>query len=93
VTGREALRRLVEQRLLDEWTHHFQTRWAEIGSPGRAALLAKPGAPPGRLSPAQRDDLRVVGLLRPGDVWLDDLPFFDWIARNAASLQDGERQR
>ena len=93
LTDRQALQRLIQQQLLDEWTHHFQARWAEIGIPGRAALLTQPGTPPEDLAPAQRDDLRDVGLLRPGDVWLDDRPFFAWIARNAASLHDGERQR
>jgi S-DNA-T family DNA segregation ATPase FtsK/SpoIIIE len=93
LTDRQALLRLVQQRLLDEWTHHFQGRWAEIGAPGRAALLTQPGSVPEGLAPAQRDDLRDVGLLRPGDVWLDDRPFFDWIARNATSLHDRERQR
>ena len=93
LTDRQVLQRLVQRRLLDDWTHHFQGRWEEIGAPGRAALLTLPGIAPETLAPAQRDDLRDVGLLRPGDVWLDDRPFFDWIARNAASLHDGERQR
>jgi S-DNA-T family DNA segregation ATPase FtsK/SpoIIIE len=93
LTDRQALTRLIQRRLLDEWTHHFQGRWEEIGRPGRAALLTRPGAAPESLSPAQRDDLRDVGLLRPGDEWLNDPPFFNWIARNVASLQDGEHQR
>ncbi|HEY2578219.1 MAG TPA: FtsK/SpoIIIE domain-containing protein, partial [Streptosporangiaceae bacterium] len=33
LTDTHALRWLIEQRLLDEWTHHFQARWAEIGPP------------------------------------------------------------
>jgi DNA segregation ATPase FtsK/SpoIIIE, S-DNA-T family len=85
------LRRLVEQRLIDEWTDHFTGRWAEIGAAGRSALLAVPMAsppPPQRLTPAQRTDLRDVGLLRPGEEWLADPPFFAWVARNAASLHD-----
>jgi len=87
-----AVRRLAEQRLLDEWTHHFQARWAEVGALGRAALLQNPGLTPTSLTPGQRDDLRDAGLLRPGDVWLADRPYFDWIARNATTLLDGERQ-
>lgn len=86
-----ALRHLIESQLLDKWTRHFQGRWAEIDAAGRAALLADPGHPPEALTPAQRDDLRAVGLLRPGNRWLDDQPFFDWIARNASVLRDGER--
>lgn len=81
---------LVEQRLLDEWTHHFRSRWAEIDRAGRAALLQEPGRTPTGAARAQRNDLREVGLLRPGDVWLADRPFFDWIARNATKLRDEE---
>ncbi len=84
------LRALVEERLLDEWTHNFLARWAEIGPAGRAALLDNPGEPLRSLTPAQRSDLREVGLLRPGDGWLEDPPMFEWIARHAASLRDEE---
>jgi S-DNA-T family DNA segregation ATPase FtsK/SpoIIIE len=91
LTGSDELRQLMEQRLLDEWKHHFEARWVEIGTSGRAALLEVPGATPTSLTPAQRDDLRDVGLLRPGDVWLADQPFFDWVARNATTLRNGEK--
>ena len=83
-----SLSRLVEYSLIDEWTSHFEGRWAEIGVAGKSALLAEPGAPPSSLTPAQRNELRATGLLRPGDRWLVDPPFFAWIARNAASLRD-----
>jgi S-DNA-T family DNA segregation ATPase FtsK/SpoIIIE len=87
-----ALQRLVEQHLLDEWSPHFVGRWAEIGPAGRAALLRQPGATPepSSLTPVQREDLREVGLLRPGERWLVDRPFFAWTARNVASLRDPE---
>ncbi|WP_225846078.1 FtsK/SpoIIIE domain-containing protein [Streptomyces sp. HPF1205] len=90
LTDTSALNALLDQRLLDEWAHHFETRWAEIGPAGRAALLAAPGTMPTGASPAQRQDLRDVGLLRPGEQWLDDRPLLAWIARNAISLHDGE---
>ncbi|MGW5353321.1 FtsK/SpoIIIE domain-containing protein [Streptomyces sp. NPDC004031] len=90
LTGDAALRSLVERRLLDEWSLHFQSRWAEIGPAGRAALLAEPGALPAGATPAQRQDLRDAGLLRPGEQWLHDPPLLDWIARNDISLRDGE---
>ncbi len=86
----EALRALIEQRLLDEWDHHFQSRWDEIGAAGRAGLLAVPGELPRDAARAQRQDLRDVGLLGPGDRWLDDPPFLAWIARHENSLRDGE---
>lgn len=86
----EALRALIEQRLLDEWDHHFQSRWDEIGPAGRAGLLAVPGELPRDAARAQRQDLRDVGLLGPGDRWLDDPPFLAWIARHENSLRDGE---
>jgi S-DNA-T family DNA segregation ATPase FtsK/SpoIIIE len=90
LTDQQALKTLVDRRLLDEWSHHFQARWAEIGPAGRAALLAEPGRVPADAARAQRQDLREVGLLRHGDEWLADRPFFDWIARNESSLRDGE---
>ncbi|WP_052397593.1 FtsK/SpoIIIE domain-containing protein [Streptomyces sp. NRRL F-5123] len=90
LTGDAALRSLVERRLLDEWSLHFQSRWAEIGPAGRAALLADPGELPARATPAQRQDLRDAGLLRPGEQWLHDPPLLGWIARNDISLRDGE---
>lgn len=90
LAGQDALRALIERRLLDEWTQHFQSRWAEIGPAGRAALLTAPGTMPRDATPAQRADLREVGLLRPGEEWLDDPPLLDWIARNEISLRDGE---
>jgi S-DNA-T family DNA segregation ATPase FtsK/SpoIIIE len=90
LSDREALHRLIDRRLLDEWTSHFEGRWAEIGPAGRSALLDEPGTPAVSLAPAQRNDLRDVGLLRPGDRWLPDPPFFAWIKRNAASLRDRE---
>jgi S-DNA-T family DNA segregation ATPase FtsK/SpoIIIE len=93
-----ALRRLIEDRLIDGCTDVFEGRWKEIGAAGRSALRdasdasqelpAEPGVGPDRLTPAQRDDLRTVGLLRPGDTWLDDRPFFTWIRRNATLLRD-----
>jgi DNA segregation ATPase FtsK/SpoIIIE, S-DNA-T family len=88
-----ALRDLVDARLLDGWMTHFQGRWAEIGPAGRSVLLTDPGQLPGDLAPGQREDLGDVGLLLPGDRWLADPPFFDWVARNAAALRDGERRR
>jgi S-DNA-T family DNA segregation ATPase FtsK/SpoIIIE len=88
----QALRDLVDSRLLDGWMTHFQGRWAEIGQAGRSALLRDPGHQPGDLAPGQRDDLRDVGLLLPGGGWLADRPFFDWLARNATELRDGERR-
>ncbi|WP_236061260.1 FtsK/SpoIIIE domain-containing protein [Actinacidiphila acididurans] len=90
LTGTDALQSLLDQRLLDDWTHHFAARWAEIGPAGRAALLTAPGTMPTDASLAQRQDLREVGLLRPGEQWLDDRPFLGWIARNSISLRDGE---
>lgn len=90
LTGDDALRSLVERRLLDEWSLHFQSRWAEIGPAGRAALLADPGRLPAAATPAQRQDLRDAGLLRPGEQWLHDPPLLGWIARNDISLRDGE---
>lgn len=89
----QALRDLVETRLLDGWMTHFQGRWAEIGPAGRSALLTDPRRRPDGLAPGQREDLRTVGLLLPGDRWLADRPFFDWVARNATALSDGERRR
>jgi S-DNA-T family DNA segregation ATPase FtsK/SpoIIIE len=86
----EARRALVAQRLLDDWTLHFESRWAEIGPAGRAALLARPGEPPSDATPAQRRDLHEVGLLLPGERWSDDPPFLAWIARNETSLRDEE---
>ncbi|WNI19852.1 FtsK/SpoIIIE domain-containing protein [Streptomyces sp. ITFR-21] len=90
LTRPRALRDLVTHRLLDEWSHHFRARWAEIGPAGRAALLAAPGSLPLDASPAQRQELREVGLLGHGDEWLHDPPLLDWIARNENSLSDGE---
>lgn len=90
LTSMDALHALIERRLLDEWSQHFASRWAEIGPAGRAALLAEPGEMPGAATPAQRQDLRDVGLLRPGEEWLDDRPLLAWIARNEISLRDGE---
>ena len=90
LNDRSSLHRLVEQRLIDEWTDHFTGRWAEIGTAGRSALLADlmPPPSPQTLTPAQRNDLRDAGLLRQGERWLADPPFFAWVARNAASLHD-----
>jgi S-DNA-T family DNA segregation ATPase FtsK/SpoIIIE len=90
LVDRSSLRRLVERRLIDEWTDHFKGRWAEIDTAGRSALLAQPKPPPSpqTLAPAQRNDLRDAGLLRQGEQWLADPPFFAWVTRNAASLQD-----
>lgn len=85
-----ALRELLDRRLLTEWSSYFQSRWAEIGPAGRAALLTAPGTVPRDATPAQREDLREVGLLRPGEEWLDDPPLLDWIARNEIQLRDGE---
>lgn len=90
LNSQEALRALVDRRLLDDWTDHFRSRWAEIGRAGRAALLDRPGEPPREASPAQRQDLREVGLLLPGERWSDDPPFLAWIARNEISLRDEE---
>ncbi|MFF0727938.1 FtsK/SpoIIIE domain-containing protein [Streptomyces sp. NPDC004134] len=83
-----ALEELCRQELLIGRSEQFQSRWAEIGPAGRAALLHTPGAPPPEPAPAQRMELRDVGLLRPGDVWLADRPFFDWIALSQVSLRD-----
>ncbi|SFD45498.1 FtsK/SpoIIIE domain-containing protein [Streptomyces aidingensis] len=85
-----ALEHICVRALLDGWTGHFEARWAEIGAAGRAALLREPGRAPADATPAQRNDLREAGLLRPGDQWLDDRPFLHWIARNRTSLRDGE---
>ncbi|WP_327288052.1 FtsK/SpoIIIE domain-containing protein [Streptomyces sp. NBC_01198] len=90
LSSADALRALIGARLLDECSLHFQSRWAEIGPAGRAALLTAPGTMPRDATPAQREDLREVGLLRPGEEWLDDPPLLDWIARNDISLRDGE---
>ncbi|MGW1886858.1 FtsK/SpoIIIE domain-containing protein [Streptomyces sp. NPDC001970] len=92
LTGPEALRDLADRVLLDGWTQNFEARWAEIGPAGRAALLASPGVVPGDPARAQRNDLREVGLLRQGETWLTDRPFFDWIARNEIKLRDGEQR-
>lgn len=92
LTSGPALEELCRQELLIGRSEQFQSRWAEIGPAGRAALLHTPGAPPPRPAPAQRMELRDVGLLRPGDVWLADRPFFDWIALSQVSLRD-ERLR
>lgn len=92
LSDEQSLRDLVDSRLLDGWMTHFQGRWAEIGPVGRSALLTVPGRSPGDLAPGQRGELRDVGLLLPGDRWLDDRPFFGWIARNATALRDGERR-
>ena len=88
----EALRRLVEERLLDGWRAHFRSRWAEIGDAGRAALLRSPLPTPRDLAPAQRIDLRDVGLLQAGERWLQDRPFFDWATRNSAALHDEDQR-
>ncbi|MET7478977.1 FtsK/SpoIIIE domain-containing protein [Streptomyces sp. NPDC005648] len=90
LTDPDALRELLDRKLLDEWTHHFLARWTEIGPAGRAALLVQPGRVPADAALAQRQDLREVGLLRHGDEWLDDRPFFGWVARNENSLRDEE---
>jgi len=91
LTDRSELARLVQRRLVDDWSHHFEGRWAEIGPAGRAALLDQPGTAPRSLAPAQREDLRDVGLLQPGDRWLPDPPLFNWVARNATELRDRDR--
>ncbi|MEO3841975.1 FtsK/SpoIIIE domain-containing protein [Streptomyces sp. B22F1] len=88
LTSGPALEELCRQELLIGRSEQFQSRWAEIGPAGRAALLHTPGAPPPEPAPAQRMELRDVGLLRPGDVWLADRPFFDWIALSQVSLRD-----
>ncbi|MER5833094.1 FtsK/SpoIIIE domain-containing protein [Streptomyces sp. NPDC002130] len=93
LTDTQALKELVDERLIGDWNHHFLARWAEIGEAGRAALLAEPGCVPADAARAQRQDLREVGLLRHADEWLSDRPFFDWIARNASPLRDGEPHR
>ncbi|MFC4030936.1 FtsK/SpoIIIE domain-containing protein [Streptomyces polygonati] len=89
LTSASALRDLITYRLLDEWSQHFRARWAEIGRAGMAALLSAPGELPAAPSPAQRQELREVGLLGPGEVWLHDPPLLEWIARNENSLRDG----
>jgi tetratricopeptide (TPR) repeat protein len=83
---------LIRDRLIDKWTRHFHSRWAEIGPIGRAALLDHGIGDPALLAPAQRDDLREVGILRPGDEWLPDAPFYAWMERNAVALRDRESQ-
>ncbi|GAA2658214.1 hypothetical protein GCM10010400_15040 [Streptomyces aculeolatus] len=88
LTSGPALEELCRQELLIGRSEQFQSRWAEIGPAGRAALLHTPGGPPPEPAPAQRMELRDVGLLRPGDVWLADRPFFDWIALSQVSLRD-----
>ncbi|MEO3765877.1 FtsK/SpoIIIE domain-containing protein [Streptomyces sp. B8F3] len=88
LTSGPALEELRRQELLIGRSEQFQSRWAEIGPAGRAALLHTPGEPPPEPAPAQRMELRDVGLLRPGDVWLADRPFFDWIALSQVSLRD-----
>ncbi|WP_407564758.1 FtsK/SpoIIIE domain-containing protein [Streptomyces sp. 184] len=88
LTSGAALEELRRQELLIGRSEQFQSRWAEIGPAGRAALLHTPGEPPPEPAPAQRMELRDVGLLRPGDVWLADRPFFDWIALSQVSLHD-----
>lgn len=88
LTSPAALEELRRQELLIGRGEQFQSRWAEIGPAGRAALLQTPGEPPPEPAPAQRMELRDVGLLRPGDVWLADRPFFDWIALSQVSLRD-----
>jgi S-DNA-T family DNA segregation ATPase FtsK/SpoIIIE len=88
LTSGPALEELRRQELLIGRGEQFQSRWAEIGPAGRAALLHTPGEPPPEPTPAQRMELRDVGLLRPGDVWLADRPFFDWIALSQVSLRD-----
>lgn len=80
---------LVESRLLEDWQAHFLGRWSEIGPAGRAALLRAPGASPQSPSPLQAADLVEAGLHR-AEGWLDDPPFFAWIARNAESLRARE---
>lgn len=89
---RQALADLITARLLDGWMPHFKARWKEVGRAGRAALLDSPGEQPDLLTPGQREDLRAAGLLRPGDHWLGDRPFFGWISRNATALRDEERR-
>ncbi|GAA2106216.1 FtsK/SpoIIIE domain-containing protein [Streptomyces synnematoformans] len=88
LTSPAALAELRRQELLIGRGEQFRSRWAEIGPAGRAALLHTPGEPPPDPAPAQRMELRDVGLLRPGDVWLADRPFFDWIALSQVSLRD-----
>ncbi|MFW6690318.1 FtsK/SpoIIIE domain-containing protein [Streptomyces sp. MAR4 CNX-425] len=88
LTSGAALEELRRQELLIGRGEQFQSRWAEIGPAGRAALLQVPGEPPPEPAPAQRMELRDVGLLRPGDEWLADRPFFDWIALSQVSLRD-----
>jgi len=89
---RRLLDALVQDRLIDKWSRHFRSRWIEIDPIGRAALLDHGTGDPALLSPAQRDDLREVGILRPGDEWLQDSPFYAWMERNAAALRDRESQ-
>jgi S-DNA-T family DNA segregation ATPase FtsK/SpoIIIE len=88
----ERLRQLIEEKLLDRWTTHFWARWQEIGEAGRAALRLCAQPTPADLAPAQRADLREVGLLLTGERWLPDRPFFDWITRNSAALHDEDQR-
>ena len=88
----QRLDELIQRRLIDEWTIHFEGRWHEIGPIGRSALLDQDHERVDLLTAAQRQDLRDVGLLRPGDEWLHDPPFYAWIARNASALRDRELQ-
>lgn len=86
----EAIHDFVVHELIDQWTGQFHARWSEIDSAARQALLQRPGSWPSNPSRLQREQLRLAGLLGPGEVPLVDKPFFNWIDRNRHALRDEE---
>lgn len=81
---REAMLRMVKERLPVAAEDAFESRWDELPAVVREFLVS--GREVSSLARDAREVLRRTGLYAEGAGCLQDRPFFDWIKRNADRL-------
>ena len=86
---RASLAELYDQRLLVARSAVFEDRLRELPEPVRQLLLTHREKRPAfhSLPPEDRTLLVDTGLCTEAGTWLEDRPFFDWLRRRAAVLE------
>jgi hypothetical protein len=92
VVVRDQVLELRHRRLIVDRDPVFAGRWAELPALARATLLAHRDQLPrlDDLSIDAADAVLGAGLATPAGIWLDDIPWFQWVRLHARRLARAE---